>query len=418
MSFFANGDLLIEKYIPSARHIEFQIFTDKLGNGVHLFERDCSVQRGNQKVFEESPAPGLTPELRAKMGESAVNAALAVKYVGAGTVEFLVDPITMDYWFMEMNTRLQGEHPVTEMIVGRDLVQWQLHVAAGYELPCKQSDIELNGHAIEARIYAEEYNKTLSRFTASSGTLHHLQFPKIRNEGGRNVRVECGVSEGSQVSTHYDAMIAKLITHCDGNNMRQDAVQLMSGCLEHFQVSGLQTNIEFLKRVLKHNAFVEGGVTTDFIPTYSDELFKEDEIHIGCVQRASAFASLGYLLYCNQNERNGGLIGYTVNGGTEMVRLWNIKEDEGLCTWIKRDTKNEYSMQIPLDNGEYAVINARDASLSVDNKRLYVQLRDERIACDISFYENKVTIFYNGTRFDYRHSLDIELMHPPEFVKG
>lgn len=155
LNFFSNGDLLLEKFVTNARHIEFQIFCDTFGNGVHLFERDCSVQRGNQKVFEESPAPFLSPELRSEMGESAVNAALAAKYVGAGTVEFLVDPQTMKYYFMEMNTRLQVEHPVTEMIVDRDLVQWQLHIAAGHELPVKQNEIEGDGHAIEARIYAE-----------------------------------------------------------------------------------------------------------------------------------------------------------------------------------------------------------------------------------------------------------------------
>eukprot|EP00484_Ammonia_sp_Unknown_P025890 CAMPEP_0197040418 /NCGR_PEP_ID=MMETSP1384-20130603/17112_1 /TAXON_ID=29189 /ORGANISM="Ammonia sp." /LENGTH=682 /DNA_ID=CAMNT_0042471167 /DNA_START=314 /DNA_END=2362 /DNA_ORIENTATION=- len=438
-SFFSNGDLLIEKYIPSARHIEFQIFTDRHGNGVHLFERDCSVQRGNQKVFEESPAPGLSWDLRRAMGQSAVDAALAVNYVGAGTVEFLVDPTTMDYWFMEMNTRLQVEHPVTEMIVARDLVQWQLHVAAGHELPCKQDDIVLNGHAIEARIYAEEYNRTLQRFTASSGTLHHLRFPTVRHDGMSNVRVESGVYEEGQVSTHYDAMIAKLITHVDGNQdaenvqARHDALKLMSDCLEEFQVSGLQTNIEFLKRVLKHPAFVQGGVTTDFIPTYKEDLFQlasADGSRSSQQKKATVLASIAYLLYFNQNINDSALIGYTTNGtingsnGGEHINLYDIK-DENVCynVFVRRGETDSFTVQM-LDadqkekKGEEVYV-VKDVWLDMEEKKkFYVQLSDEYIECDVSFFDNKVTIFYGGTRFDYVHTKAISLQFAPEFTKG
>merc|ERR1719474_1225539 len=190
------------------------------------------------------------------------------------------------------------------MIVGRDLVQWQLHVAAGHQLPCSQSDVRLNGHAIEARIYAEEWNANLEKFTASSGTLHRLRFPSVRASGGRNVRVESGVFEGGAVSTHYDAMIAKVIAHVDGHRdgvtdqedenkrIRGEALQSMGDCLEQFQVSGLQTNIEFLKRVLDHEVFVDGAVTTDYIPVHRDHLFsfQREEVEL---RRATAFASIG-----------------------------------------------------------------------------------------------------------------------------
>jgi len=389
---------------------------------VHLMEGDCSVQRGNQKVFEESPAPGLSWELRSAMGQSAVNAALACKYEGAGTVEFLVDPDTMSYYFMEMNTRLQVEHPVTEMIVGRDLVQWQLHVAAGYPLPCSQDDIVLNGHAIEARIYAEEYNKSLQRFTASSGTLHHLKFPTVRNEGGHNVRCESGVYEGGVVSTHYDAMIAKLITHCDGNDdsVRGNALKLMQSELEQFEVSGLQTNIEFLKRVLLHDAFIKGGVTTDFIPNYSKDLFEATEIDSDYKERATAFASLGCLLWFGQNVETDSLIGYATNGNVtgsnvgRRMKLFDVKQDDVCYDSVIKRGENDCFV---IDVGQRQFV-VNECVLSKDAKSLMIRTNEEYIECNVSFYDNKVTIFYNGKRSDFVHSPNVNLSVPPEFVKG
>merc|ERR1719474_51466 len=239
------------------------------------------------------------------------------------------------------------------MIVGRDLVQWQLHVAAGHQLPCSQSDVRLNGHAIEARIYAEEWNANLEKFTASSGTLHRLRFPSVRASGGRNVRVESGVYEGGAVSTHYDAMIAKVIAHVDGDTahsvedgvddpveskrVRGEALQSMEDCLESFQVSGLQTNIEFLKRVLDHEVFVDGAVTTDYIPVHRDHLFsfQRDEVEL---RRATAFALIGCLLCFN--ERNSDLVGHRMDGEGVTMRLYDAKDamngHNGHCNVVQR----------------------------------------------------------------------------------
>ena len=256
----------------------------------------------------------------------------------------------------------------------------------------------------------------------SSGTLHHLRFPSVDNKGGNNIRVECGVYEGGQVSTHYDAMIAKLICHVDGINKRQDALKLMSDSLERFEISGLQTNIEFLKRVLKHNAFTRGGVCTDFIPTYKDDLFDHENIDNISLQKATASASLAYLLYYNPTKqiKDTSLIGYTTNGnitgsnGGEYIQLLDIKDNDiRYNTFIARCENDKFVIRI----GDKQW-NINHANLSIDNKFLSIQLSDEYIECHISFYDNKLTIFYNGTRYDYIHTPSIELLYPPEFTKG
>lgn len=251
-----NSELvLMERYIERPRHIEFQVFADQHGNAVHFWERDCSVQRRHQKVLEEAPAPGMPAALREVMGQAAVNAAKAVKYEGAGTVEFIFDAVKDDYFFMEMNTRLQVEHPVTEMVMQRDLVQLQLHVAAGHPLPCTQQELFAHGHAVEARIYAESPHKN---FLPMTGRLDHLRTPAVTP----TCRVESGVREGDEVSIYYDPMIAKLIV---SGNDRLAALQAMSTALESYEVVGPPTNIEFLKRAVAHPAFVKGKVETGFI---------------------------------------------------------------------------------------------------------------------------------------------------------
>jgi len=204
---FGDDKMLIERYLTQPRHVELQVFADTQGNAVHLYERDCSIQRRHQKVLEEAPAPGMTEELREIMGEAAINAAKAINYVGAGTVEFLLD-VDGSFYFMEMNTRLQVEHPVTEMITGQDLVHWQLLVASGESLPLQQSDILLNGHAFEARVYAEAPDND---FLPSTGTLHHLVTPESNDQ----VRIDTGVQQGDEISVYYDPMIAKLIVHAE-----------------------------------------------------------------------------------------------------------------------------------------------------------------------------------------------------------
>ncbi|KAJ1968644.1 hypothetical protein IWQ62_001119 [Dispira parvispora] len=259
---FGDDKVLIEKYLQRPRHVEVQVFADKHGNAVHLYERDCSVQRRHQKVLEEAPAPHLTPDVREDLGSKAVAAALAVNYVGAGTVEFIMDYDTQKFYFMEMNTRLQVEHPVTEMVTQTDLVQWQLEVAAGNHLPMAQKDIPLVGHAFEARIYAENPARG---FLPDTGSLVRLAPPTPSD----TVRIDTGVVQGDQVSVHYDPMIAKLIV---SGRDRTEALRVLRKALAEYQVVGLHTNIQFLRSVVSHPAFIAGDVETGFIPKFEQEL--------------------------------------------------------------------------------------------------------------------------------------------------
>jgi acetyl-CoA carboxylase biotin carboxylase subunit len=253
---FGDDRLLIEKYIARAHHVEFQVFGDQHGNLVHLFERECSVQRRHQKIIEETPSPLLTPELRAEMGEAAVKAARAVNYFNAGTVEFIVDPDTLQFYFLEMNTRLQVEHPITEFVIGLDLVHWQLRVAAGERFPFTQSHFTQRGHAIECRVYAED---PASGFLPSTGQL--LQFIEPRGPG---VRVDAGFATGKEVTHFYDPLLAKLIVQAED---RAAAIQRMQAALKDFIVHGVITNIDFLQAVLSHPDFQNGEVTTRWVET-------------------------------------------------------------------------------------------------------------------------------------------------------
>ncbi len=264
-SAFGSDLLLLEKYLEAARHIEVQVFGDTHGNLVHLFERDCSIQRRHQKILEESPAPGLSSELRAELGVAAVAAAKAVDYTGAGTVEFLLDA-DGSFYFMEMNTRLQVEHPVTEMVTGLDLVEWQLQVAAGAPLPCGQQELDTRGHAIEARIYAESPARD---FLPGTGLLAHLRFP----EPGDRLRIDTGVRQGDAVTIHYDPLIAKLIVW--GPDREQALRRLQKG-LSSCQVIGLTTNLSFLARVAAHPEYLQGGADTGFIPRHQRALLAVD----------------------------------------------------------------------------------------------------------------------------------------------
>jgi 3-methylcrotonyl-CoA carboxylase alpha subunit len=265
---FGDDRVLVEKYVEKPRHIEIQVFGDNHGGAVHLFERDCSAQRRHQKVIEEAPAPGMTPEMRKAMTEAAVKAAKAIQYSGAGTIEFIVDAsegLKPDrFWFMEMNTRLQVEHPVTEMVTGLDLVEWQLRVAAGEKLPKSQKEITLSGHAFEARIYAEDASKG---FLPAIGTLHHLRFPD-RAEGG-TVRIETGVREGDAISPYYDPMIAKLVVHGDD---RETALGALADALDHVRIAGSITNTAFLAALARDPDFASGNVDTGLIGRKQEEL--------------------------------------------------------------------------------------------------------------------------------------------------
>jgi propionyl-CoA carboxylase alpha chain len=255
-SSFGDGSVFIEKYVSSPRHIEIQVLADKFGNTIHLFERECSIQRRHQKVVEESPSSILTPELRTQMGDAAVMVAKSCNYTNAGTVEFLLDD-KMNFYFLEMNTRLQVEHPVTEMITGIDLVEEQIKIARGEKLCFSQDDVSINGHAIELRVYAED---PLNNFLPSIGTLYKYVRP-----GGENIRVDDGYEEGMAIPVYYDPMIAKLITH--GKN-RIEAIQKMLQAIKGYRIEGVSTTLPFGTFVFEHDAFTSGNFDTHFVKNY------------------------------------------------------------------------------------------------------------------------------------------------------
>ena len=262
---FGDDRMLIEKFVEAPRHVEIQVFADRHGNALHLFERDCSIQRRHQKVVEEAPAPGMTESRRAEMGETAVNAASAIGYEGAGTVEFIVGADGA-FHFMEMNTRLQVEHPVTEMITGQDLVEWQLRVAAGEALPLAQDDLSIAGHAIEVRLYAEDPDRD---FLPRTGTLKRLRLPE-----GDGIRCDSGVREGDGVTVHYDPMIAKLIAWSpDG---RAAALRRLGRALAETEIVGLESNRDYLQRIIGHSAFVAGTFDAGFVETHQADLHPPD----------------------------------------------------------------------------------------------------------------------------------------------
>ena len=278
---FGDDAVLVEKYVLRPRHIEIQVFGDSHGNYVYLFERDCSVQRRHQKVLEEAPAPGMTEELRARMGAAAVEAARAVNYVGAGTVEFIVEqpggyehPEQMKFYFMEMNTRLQVEHPVTEAITGQDLVEWQLRVASGEKLPLAQDELKIHGHAVEARICAENPD---NNFLPATGTLHVYGLPVCttfeRADGA--VRVDSGVREGDTISPFYDSMVAKLIVH---GATREQALARMDTALAQTHIVGLTTNVQFLRHVVTSPSFAQAQLDTALIPREAAVLFNQEKV--------------------------------------------------------------------------------------------------------------------------------------------
>ncbi len=255
-SSFGDDAVFIEKFVTKPRHIEIQVFADSLGNVVYLFDRECSIQRRHQKVIEEAPSPVLTPDLRAEMGAAAVNVCKACNYEGAGTVEFLLDG-DMKFYFLEMNTRLQVEHPVTEEITGQDLVEWQVRVARGERLPLLQDELTINGHAIEIRVYAED---TLNGFTPDIGTLNRYRVPV-----GRSVRVDDAFVEGMEIPIYYDPMIAKLVVWGKDRNA---AIIRAVKAVDEYQISGVKTTLDFGKYVMKHPAFVSGDFDTNFVKSY------------------------------------------------------------------------------------------------------------------------------------------------------
>ncbi|MGH6639519.1 MAG: acetyl-CoA carboxylase biotin carboxylase subunit, partial [Polaromonas sp.] len=286
---FGDDAVLVEKYAQRPRHIEIQVFGDTHGNYVYLFERDCSVQRRHQKVLEEAPAPGMTPEMRAQMGLAAVAAARAVNYVGAGTVEFIVEQRadgSMNFFFMEMNTRLQVEHPVTEAITGLDLVEWQLRVAAGEKLPLAQDQLRIHGHAIEARICAENPE---NNFLPATGTLHVYRKPACTSFERGAVRVDDGVREGDTISPFYDSMVAKLIVH---GQTREEALARLDDALAQTRIVGLNTNVQFLRHVVRSPSFAQANLDTALIERERAVLFQQEPVGLAMAAAAAIAQTL------------------------------------------------------------------------------------------------------------------------------
>ena len=286
---FGDDAVLIEKYVQRPRHIEIQVFGDTHGNYVYLFERDCSVQRRHQKVLEEAPAPGMTEAMRKQMGDAAVAAARAVNYVGAGTVEFIVEQREggeMNFFFMEMNTRLQVEHPVTEAITGLDLVEWQLRVASGEALPAKQADLKIHGHAIEARICAENPD---NNFLPATGTLRVYRKPTATAFQRSRVRIDDGVREGGEISPFYDSMIAKLIVH---GSTREEALARLDAALAQVQIVGVSTNVQFLRGILATESFSKANLDTALIERERAVLFDRETLGLPLAAAAAITRTL------------------------------------------------------------------------------------------------------------------------------
>lgn len=316
LSSFGDDHMLMEKYLAKPRHVEVQVFCDKKGQGVYLFDRDCSVQRRHQKVIEEAPAPNLSDVLRKNMGEAAVRAAQVIDYVGAGTVEFLVEKNAdgkEHFYFMEMNTRLQVEHPITEMITGQDLVEWQLRIAAGEDLPLQQDQLQVRGHAFESRIYAEDPKQN---FCPSTGKLIHLQAPFE----DINTRVDTGVRQGDMVSGFYDPMIAKLVTW---DKDRTSALKRMYKALGDYQVVGVTTNIDLLKRIASSTAFRDADVDNNFIETHSDILFKDIEN-----QSNADIALAAFYLILRRQQRRQMMSQLETHSPWQLVDNWRLNQPQ------------------------------------------------------------------------------------------
>ncbi|CAK4077325.1 unnamed protein product [Aphanomyces euteiches] len=393
---FASTDILVEKYLRRPRHVELQIFGDKHGNVVHLFERDCSVQRRHQKVLEEAPAPHMSEALRKKMGDAAVAAAKAVGYVGAGTVEFLLDE-DESFYFMEMNTRLQVEHPVTEYITQQDLVEMQLKVAAGQELPIRQEDLKIHGHAIEARIYAENpYNN----FLPGSGTLHHLRLPPQ----SESVRVDTGILQGDAVSIFYDPMIAKLVVH--GPN-RKEAIEGLVRALKQYQVVGLPTNIEFVARTAAHPEFMKGGVDTSFLKKYGDDVL---EPFTTLPTHAPILSAVWLVL--KQQLVPQPFEPVVADAGSPWSSLKNFRSLENLrrsFTLLNGDEPITIDIEFGQNNKEFVVNGhqVRVAHIDVATGDFKVSVDNESFTGTVVVHKHEVHLFCDDGLLGYEYKLNI-----------
>ena len=392
LSSFGDDHVLIEKYITKPRHVEIQVFADTLGNCVYLFERDCSVQRRHQKVLEEAPAPGMTEARRRQMGEAAVAAAQAVGYVGAGTVEFIANQ-NGTFYFMEMNTRLQVEHPVTEMISGQDLVEWQFRVAAGEPLPLRQDQLELRGHALEARIYAEDANKG---FLPATGTLIRLVPPAE----SLHVRVDTGVEEGDEITPYYDPMIAKLIVWDESNeNSRDAALARMRKALADYQIAGVTTNIDFLSRLVACPAFAGADLDTGLIERQKSFLFPEPQ---PVPRDVLLVATVGELLWeqfaARQAAKNSGdpWSPWHARDGWRMnltaARTISFKDGDTLTDVRVRYGDDQWELTL---NGKTTLARGK----KLDGDRFAVELDDRRLVASVVSVDEMRTVFLQGSTY-------------------
>eukprot|EP01095_Lingulamoeba_sp_RSL-Kostka_P008553 TRINITY_DN288_c0_g2_i1.p1 TRINITY_DN288_c0_g2~~TRINITY_DN288_c0_g2_i1.p1 ORF type:complete len:653 (+),score=273.84 TRINITY_DN288_c0_g2_i1:157-2115(+) len=425
---FNDDRVLLERFIQRPRHIEVQVFADKFGNCVYLFERDCSIQRRNQKVVEEAPAPFMTEERRKLMGETAVNAAKAVGYVGAGTVEFIIDTDnedeTSNFYFMEMNTRLQVEHPVTELITNQDLVEWQILVAAGNELPLAQNELKINGHSMEVRVYAEDPKTNLPGY----GKITHLKEP----EKSSSVRVDTGVIEGSEISTYYDSMISKLIVWGPD---RYSAIKKLSNALIDYQIVGLPTNLSFLKKIIDNPEFIEfNEITTNFIPENLESLLPATDktpdrlIAIGAVGRA--LQEIKEVNLFNRRKNNDTDINnpFTSNNtifrninnffSSRFFNIVDVNEDNVSIIVTPLDNKHNFNISIKRNDEETNV--KLHATIDPENDNdIITSFHDNSIKCTSSVVfdkeQNNLQIFYNGTEYSQNvFSLSIPPLNPEE----
>ncbi len=384
---FGDGSLLLERYLERARHIEVQVFADSQGTIVHLFERDCSIQRRHQKIIEEAPAPGIGAGLRAELGETAVRAARVVGYVGAGTVEFLLAPDGA-FYFMEMNTRLQVEHPVTEMITGLDLVDWQLRVACGEPLPLRQEDLAINGHAVEVRIYAEDPDRD---FLPAAGPLRHLRFP---DETG-HVRIDGGVRQGDSVGTFYDPMIAKLIVW---DATRSSALMRLRAALAETQIVGPQTNVAFLLNLTALPAFNAGELQTRFIDDHRRDVFPE---RTPMSARFLALASLDVLLRRDAEARAAAARSADPHSPWHATSGWRLNDDnhhvltfrcgESSIDVIVHFRASGLVLEIPGESAPVAASGAFDPSGD-----LLATLDGVRLRATVVHYQDALTILLGG----------------------
>ncbi|XP_030765344.1 methylcrotonoyl-CoA carboxylase subunit alpha, mitochondrial isoform X1 [Sitophilus oryzae] len=380
---FSDSVVLLEKFVEEPRHVEVQVFADAHGNVVHLYERDCSVQRRHQKIIEEAPAPGLSWEVRNELGAAAVRAAQAVGYLGAGTVEFILDRKAHNFYFMEMNTRLQVEHPITEMITGTDLVEWQIKVASGEELPVKQKDIPLRGHAFEARIYAEDPQ---GGFLPGAGPLEYLKTPLPSED----VRIETGVRQGDDVSVFYDPMIAKLVVW---GNDRFEALSKLKVKLLEYNIAGLETNINFLLDLANHGEFEAGNVHTNFIKDHEDTLFKNVALNeVQLIQAATSIVLLDKLDELKvASFKNDSFNPFTVEANFR-VNYHHIRNIQ-----LQFDDK-EYNIKIKFLNkqGEYEVSCDNGITWTQVSANLDTKNNENVLVSSINGHRSRINVFRNS----------------------